>query len=56
MRPGKGFGRLRIETVHFRMLFKGLIMLSAEGVKIPERKHVAAGTLLPDALRLCFVG
>jgi hypothetical protein len=43
MRPGKVFGRLRIETVHC-VCFKGLILLSAAGVKIRERKHVAAAT------------
>ena len=38
-----------------RMLFKGLILLSAAGVKIRERKHMAAA-VTPDAPRLCFVG
>ena len=41
MRPGKVFGRLWIEAAP-RMLFKGLILLSAAGVKIREGKHAAA--------------
>ena len=38
-----------------RMLFKGLILLSAAGVKIREGKH-AAGCASRDAPRRCFVG
>ena len=42
MRPGKVSGRLWIEGGPSRMLFKGLILLSAAGVKIREGKHAAA--------------
>ena len=38
-----------------RMLFKGLIMLSAAGVKF-ESANMRRLELMADALRLCFVG
>jgi hypothetical protein len=37
------------------MLIKGLILLSAAGVKIRERNHGRL-RLMPDGLRLCFIG
>jgi hypothetical protein len=41
MRPGKVFGRCGSRRP-LRMLFKGLILLAATGVKIRERKNAAA--------------
>ena len=40
----EGLWRVADRDGPLRMLFKGLIMLSAAGVKIRERKHVAAAT------------
>jgi hypothetical protein len=42
MSPGKVFGGFADRDGPPRMLFKGLILLSAVGVKIRERKHAAA--------------
>jgi hypothetical protein len=40
--PGAGTGYPSFRSAHVRMLFKGLILLSAAGVKIRERKNAAA--------------
>ena len=41
-RPGKGLWRVADRDGPLRMLFKGLILLSAAGVKIREHKNAAA--------------
>jgi hypothetical protein len=54
MRLGRGSGRWRDRDGPMRMLLRGLILLSAVGVKIRERK-VRQLPVTPCAPRLCFV-